>query len=97
MSGQVCSLQSLLVLTSAVIFRSKFHGGICGNGILSQIRDSPNLDSQVPIFIFHRNIVVQLYHQALGFVYVTSYTSQGYGGGIQTTCTWGCLKVKVLL
>jgi hypothetical protein len=28
--------------------------------------------------------VAQLYHQALGSLFVASYDSQGYGGGIQT-------------
>jgi hypothetical protein len=37
----------------------------------SQIRDSPNLEGQVPIFISPRDRVAQLY-------------PQGYGGGIRT-------------
>jgi hypothetical protein len=48
------------------------------------IWDSPNLEGQVPIFISPRNRVAQLYPQALGFLYVVSYDSQGYGGGILT-------------
>jgi hypothetical protein len=35
--------------------------------LLSQIRDSPNLKGQVPVFISPRNMVAQLYPQALGF------------------------------
>jgi hypothetical protein len=38
----------------------------CQNILLSQIRDSPNLQDQVPIFISARNRVAQLYPQALG-------------------------------
>jgi hypothetical protein len=38
--------------------------------LLSQIRDSPNLEGQVPVFISPRNRVA-------------SYDSQGYGGGIR--------------
>jgi hypothetical protein len=51
---------------------------------LSQNRDSPNLEDQVPVFIFRRNRVVQLYPQALGSLFVASYDSQGYDGGIRT-------------
>jgi hypothetical protein len=52
--------------------------------LLSQIRDSPNLEGQVPVFIFSRNGVAQLYPQALGSIFVASYDSQGYGEGIRT-------------
>jgi hypothetical protein len=52
--------------------------------LLSQIRDSPNLEGQVPVFISSRNRVAQLYPQALASFYVASYDSQGYGGGIRT-------------
>jgi hypothetical protein len=52
--------------------------------LLSQIRDSPNLEGQVPVFISPRNRVAQLYPQALGYLFVVSYDSQGYSGGIRT-------------
>jgi hypothetical protein len=52
--------------------------------LLSQIRDSRNLVGLVPVFIFPRNKVAQLYLQALGSFFVTSYDSQGYGGGFRT-------------
>jgi hypothetical protein len=48
------------------------------------IRDSSNLEGQVPIFISPRNRVARLYPQALGSLFVASYNSQGYGGGIRT-------------
>jgi hypothetical protein len=50
---------------------------------LSQIRDSANLEGQAPLFISSRNRVTQLYPQALGSLFVASYDSQGYGGGIR--------------
>jgi hypothetical protein len=50
----------------------------------SQIRDPPNLEGQLSGFISLRNLVAQLYLQALGFIFVASYDSQGYCGGIQT-------------
>jgi hypothetical protein len=50
--------------------------------LLSQIRDSHNLEGQVPVFIYSRNRVSRLYPQALGPFFVASYYSQGYGGGI---------------
>jgi hypothetical protein len=80
--GWVSRLQLQLALASAVIPRSESretHDRI----LLSQIRDSPNLEGQVPIFISSRNRVAKLYPQALGSLLVTSYDSQGYGGGIR--------------
>jgi hypothetical protein len=50
---------------------------------LSHLR-LPNLEGEVPVFISRRNRVAQLYSQALGSLYVVSYDSQGYGGGILT-------------
>jgi hypothetical protein len=41
--------------------------------LLSEIRDSPNLEGQVPVFISPRNRVAQLYRQALGSLFVASY------------------------
>jgi hypothetical protein len=52
--------------------------------LLSQIRDSPNLEGQVTVFISPRNMVAKLYPQALGSLFVASYDSQGYGGGMRT-------------
>jgi hypothetical protein len=71
MRGWVYCLQLLLVLTSAVILRSES----CGTDnriLLSQIRDSPNLEGQVPVFISPRNRVVLLYPQALSSLLLTS-------------------------
>jgi hypothetical protein len=48
------------------------------------IRDSPNLGGQVPVFISPRKKVTQLYSRVLGSLYVLSYDSQCYGGGIPT-------------
>jgi hypothetical protein len=50
---------------------------------LSQIRDSANLEGQVPVFIYLRNRVVRLYPHVLGSIFVPSYDSQGYSGGIR--------------
>jgi hypothetical protein len=57
--------------------------------MLSQIRDAPKLEGQVPIFIFPRNRVAQLYPQAPAAVFVASYDSQGNGGGIRTLLHMG--------
>jgi hypothetical protein len=101
--GWVCRLQLLRVLASAVILRSKFHRTHF-HILLSQIRDSPNLEGQVPVFISPRNRVAQLYSQALGPLLVASYDSQGYSGGIRSRlhtglcvclCLSVCLSVKV--
>jgi hypothetical protein len=57
--GWVCRLQLLLVLASVVILRSESRGtrDILG----SQIRDSHNLEGQVPAFMSPRNRVARLY------------------------------------
>jgi hypothetical protein len=68
----VCRLQLLLGLASAVILRSEFRG-THDHILLSQIRVSPNLEDQVPIFISPRNMVARLYPQALGSLFGASY------------------------
>jgi hypothetical protein len=78
---RVCRLQLLLVLSSRVILGSKSRE-TRDHILLSQIRDSPNLEGQVPVFISPRNRVAQLYPQALGSFFVATYDSRGYGGGI---------------
>jgi hypothetical protein len=81
--GWVCRLQLLLVLASTVILGSESRG-IHGHILLSQIRGFPNLEGLVHVFIFPRNMLTRLYPQALGSIFVASYDSQGYGGGIET-------------
>jgi hypothetical protein len=64
MRAWVWNLQLLLGLTSRVILGTKS----CrthNNTLLSQIRESPNLENQVSMFIFPTNKVAQLYSQAL--------------------------------
>jgi hypothetical protein len=51
--------------------------------LFSQIRDSTNLEGQVPVFLSPRKTVAQLCSQALGSLFVVSYYSQGYGGNIR--------------
>jgi hypothetical protein len=90
--GRVCRLQLLLALANAVIPGSESrwtHDHI----LLSQIRHSPNLVGQVPVFIPPRNRVVQLYPQALNFLFVTSYDSQGCGGIIRKRLHTGRLPL----
>jgi hypothetical protein len=75
-------LKLLLVLASAVIlgFEPRWtHYPI----LLSQIRDSSNLDGQVLVFISPRKRVAQLYPQSLASLFVTFYDQEGYGGGIR--------------
>jgi hypothetical protein len=61
----------LLGLASAVILRFESQG-IYDHILLSQIRDSPNLEGQVPVFISPRHRMAQLYAKALGFFLVSS-------------------------
>jgi hypothetical protein len=43
----------------------------------------PNLEGQVPEFISPRNSMAQLYPQALDYLFVAFYDSQGYGENIR--------------
>jgi hypothetical protein len=45
--------------------------------------DNSNLEGQVPVF--PRNRVAQLYPQVLDSLFVASYDSESYGGGILTS------------
>jgi hypothetical protein len=75
-----CGAPSLLLgLASAVILRPKNSWPY-----FTLIWESLNMESQVPVFISPRNRVAQLYPWSLGSLYVVSYDSQGYGGGILT-------------
>jgi hypothetical protein len=97
MTGWVCSLQLLLALASAVILRFESRG-IHDPILLSQTRDSPNLQAQVPVFISPRHGVSQLYPQALGSRFVASYESLGYCGVIQSRLHTGFkVKLKITL
>jgi hypothetical protein len=81
MRGRVCRLQLLLAFARRIIHGSEF----CGTHdhiLLSQIRDSTNLEGQVSVYISRRNSVAQLYPQALSSLFVASYDSQGCSGGI---------------
>jgi hypothetical protein len=78
----VCRLQLLLVLACAVILRSESRG-THDHILLSQVRDSPDLEGHVPVFISPRNRVPQLYPHILGALFVASYNSQGSVGGIR--------------
>jgi hypothetical protein len=76
MRGWICHLQLLLDLASAVILGSESrwtHDHI----LLFQIRDSPNLEDQVPTFTSPANRVARLYPQALSSLFVASYDPQG--------------------
>jgi hypothetical protein len=80
--GWICRLQLLLVLASALILKSET-SGTHDHILLSQIRHSPNLEGQVPVFIYPKNRVVQLHPQALGSLFGPSYDSLGYSGNIR--------------
>jgi hypothetical protein len=75
--GRVCRLQLLLVIASSVILGSES----CrtdGHILLSQIRDSPNLEGQIPyLYVSPKNGLAQLYPRALVSRFVVSYDSQG--------------------
>jgi hypothetical protein len=50
----------------------------------SVLRPTPNLEDQVSVFMSHIDTAAQLYPQAVSFLFVTFYDSQGDGGGILT-------------
>jgi hypothetical protein len=64
--------------------------------LLSQIRDTPNLEGRVPVFISPRNRAAQLYPPALGSIFIASYDSQGYGGGIRTRLHTGLSLLDII-
>jgi hypothetical protein len=64
--GRVYRLQLLLALASAVTLGSESRG-TCVYILLSQTRDSPNLESEVNVFISLRDKVTKLYPKALPF------------------------------
>jgi hypothetical protein len=75
--GWVCRLQLLLVLASAVILISESHL-THDHILLSQIRDSPNLEGHFLLFISTRDRVSRLQSQALCSHFITSCDLQGY-------------------
>jgi hypothetical protein len=64
--GCVYRSKILLILASAVILRFESRG-THGQILLSQIRNFPNLEGQVPAFISPRNRVAQLFPPGTGF------------------------------
>jgi hypothetical protein len=66
-----------MALASTVILGSESHG-THDHILLSQNRDSRNLEGQVRVFICLRDRVAHCYPQALCSLLVASYDSQGY-------------------
>jgi hypothetical protein len=93
MRGWVCRLQLLLALASAVILRSESRG-THDHILLSQIRDSPHLEGQVPVFISPQEeggLVIPTSTDSS--LLVASYNSQGYTGDTRLTP----VKIEVTL
>jgi hypothetical protein len=84
----VCHLQWLLVLASTGILGSESRR-TRDQILLSQVWDSCNLEGLVPIFYVPQEQGGLICTQVQGSIFVTSYNSQGYGGGIQT-CLHAC-------
>jgi hypothetical protein len=93
MRGRVSRLQLLLVLASTVILGSE-HRKTHDHMLLSQIRDSPNLEGQVPVLISHRNMVVQVYLQGSGFS-LSSTTRRATVDVFETASTRAQQQLKV--
>jgi hypothetical protein len=88
----VYRLQLLLDLASAVILRFESRG-THGHVLLSDNSRLPQPGGQVSVCMSSRKWVAQLYHQALGSLFVASYDSQGYSGSIRPASTRGMAKV----
>jgi hypothetical protein len=85
MWGALSDERTGLPFTITAASRQRSHSWVRVPILLSQIRDSPNMEGQVPIFISPRKRMAQLYPQALGSFLVASYYSHGYGGGFRTS------------
>jgi hypothetical protein len=83
-----------LVLASTVIVGSEFRGTL-DHILISQIRDSPNLEGQVAVFISPRNGVARLYPQARCSLFVASYDLEGYSGGIRPHLDSGLYSLDI--
>jgi hypothetical protein len=90
MRGCISNFQLLLTSPAHAILLSESHG-TNGHILLSQIRDFTNLEDQVPLFISPRNRMARLYPQVLGSLFVASYDSQGYAGGVRPRLNTGYL------
>jgi hypothetical protein len=71
MWGALSDERTSLPFTIAAAPRQRSHSWVESRGtrdhvLLFQIRDSPNLEGQFPVFISLKNRVAQLYPQALG-------------------------------
>jgi hypothetical protein len=82
-SGWVCRLQILLTLASLVILGSESHG-THDHIYWLRLETPPTWRARCPYLCPTQNRVAQLYPQALGSLFVVSYDSHGYGGGIPT-------------
>jgi hypothetical protein len=80
MTWRVCNLQLLLGLASAVIHDSEPLG--THDNIFSDSRP-PQFIGRVPVIIYPRNRVTQLYTQALRSLLVAFYDSHGCNGSIR--------------
>jgi hypothetical protein len=83
-----------LILASEVILGPECRGAH-DHILLALIRDSPHVEGQVPVFMSHRNRVMQLYPNALGCLFIASNDSRGYSGGIRIASTWGLNSIQV--
>jgi hypothetical protein len=92
--GWLCCLQLLLALSRAIILGSESRG-IHDHILLSQTRHSPNLESQVTVFISSRNRVAQLSPRHW-VSFSSPPTTQGYGRGIRTCLHMGYCLTQLL-
>jgi hypothetical protein len=56
---------------------------------------TPNLEGQVSVFMSPSDRVAKIYPEAPGYLFVTFYSSQGYGGGILTCLHMGDPRYNV--
>jgi hypothetical protein len=80
--GPAATVNDRTILSSERMLRKDYNGkcsvekespGIVDHISLSRIRDSPNMEGQIPVFISPRKMVGQLYPQALGSMFVKKF------------------------
>jgi hypothetical protein len=93
---RVCRLQLLIVLANAVILGSESLG-THDHILLSQIRDLPNLEGQVAIFISSRNRMPQLYPQALCSILSPPTTRRAKGEMLEPASALGLTTTRLVV
>jgi hypothetical protein len=99
--GALSDKRTGLSFTVATGLRQRSHSRVCvprshDHVLVSQIRDFPNPEGQVSVFIALRKRVAQLYLQALGPFFSPPTTRRTVVEVFEPASTWGCLQLTQL-